>query len=52
MRFTILYVEAIPTIGMVTARVLYVPSGSFWYHRSSERIVRRDLQFIVLIRED
>ena len=32
MRFTILYVEAIPTPGMFTARVSYVPSGCFTSH--------------------
>ena len=29
MRFRILYVEVIPTIGMFTAKVRSLPSGSF-----------------------
>ena len=48
MHFAILYAEVILTLGMVTTRVHYVPSGSFTSHRVklSDSTVRQDLQFI------
>ena len=38
MRFTILYVEVIPTLEVVTARVLYVPRGQIKLNSSETEL--------------